>query len=766
MPVERQEEYIFRIVGLDCASCAGSLESGIGHMKGVQTCSLSFATGRMVVSGSVGREAVIERIRALGFDVALEDEAVDAGLQTKASGPVAFLHFLWQRWDTRLALIGAILVLPSAIAHELLHIEHIVFQGASIIALLIAGWPIGLSAFRGLVYSRQIRMTMLMTIAAIGAVYIGAYTEAAMVMVLFAIGEALEGYTTSRARDSIRQLMAVVPQEATLLRRAGQPERATQPIHDNGQPVGAQRIPIAELAIGDVIIVKPGERIPMDGVVRAGMSTVNQAPITGESTLVEKSDGAHVFASSINGAGALEIEVTHSSADNTISRLIKMVEEAQERRAPVQRFVDRFAHYYTPLVVLVALFTAIVPPLVFGQPFLNVGEHHGWFYRSLALLLVACPCALVISTPVSIISAISNGARNGVLFKGGAYLEKLSSVSAIAFDKTGTLTEGKPAVVAVRSTACLLPNADTGSSFSLDAQTERCAPCDDLLARVCAVEQKSEHPLATAIVREAIRRGVYGTYAPAEQVHALAGQSVSGYVQGQHIVIGSHRYFDATVPHSQEDCLQATHDAEQGYTPMLVGCQDSYLGRITASDTVRASSAEAIASLRDMGIGALVMLTGDNRHAATKVSESVGITAIEAELLPEEKVAAIESLRAQHACVAMVGDGINDAPALATADVGIALGGASGGTAEAMETADVTLMGDDLRRLPFAIRLSKATMRTIGVNVVLSLGIKLGFLVLVLAGLGTMWMAVLSDMGTSLLVTLNGMRLLGLNIRP
>jgi Zn2+/Cd2+-exporting ATPase len=477
----------------------------------------------------------------------------------------------------------------------------------------------------------------------------------------------------------------------------------------------------------------------------AGETAVNQAPITGESRLVDKQPGSQVFASSINGSGTLEIEVTHLAADNTISRLIQMVSEAQEKKAPAQRFVDQFARIYTPLVVVLALLVAILPPLLWGQPFWSAADPtQGWLYRGLALLVVACPCALVISTPVSIISAISNGARNGVLFKGGAYLEALSRIQAIAFDKTGTLTHGQPAVVAVRSLACQTEPAGT------------CAPCDDLLAIASAVERRSEHPLASAIVTAAEQRGVNGRFQAAQSVQALSGRGVQGVVNGRSVTIGSHRYFDSQAIAHEVHCEEIEAAAATGQTTMLISQDDAYQGYITTADTVRPSSKTAVSALKKMGLSALIMLTGDNEATAQAVGKAVGVTQGKADCLPEDKVTAVNRLRQQYGPIAMVGDGINDTPALATADLGIAIGN----TAQAMETADITLMNDDLSRLPFALRLSRAAMRTIQVNVALSIGIKLAFVVLVLAGWGTMWMAVLADMGTSLLVTLNGMRLL------
>jgi Zn2+/Cd2+-exporting ATPase len=753
-------EQTFHITGIDCASCAHSLEVALGQIDGVQSCTLNATTATLRVVGDVPADAITERVRALGYDVAAPQDW--AAPQPAHSS--SFLAFLWQRRTTRLALVGLVLILPCIILGDIMGLHHPLLTVAALGALVTAGIPIARSGIRTLWISRQMSINLLMTIASIGAVIIGAYTEAGMVMVLFAIGEALEGYTTDRARNAIRSLMAVMPNHALLLRRA------------DGEPAGGcdeggcgctdtacasgQLVAVETLQVGDVLLVKPGERIPMDGRIVAGSSSVNQAPITGESRLIEKDSGSEVFASSINGEGTLEVEVTRLAADTTMSRIIQMVEEAQEKRAPMQRFIDRFAHGYTPAVIALALLLATVPPLFLGQPFWNPdASTHGWLYRALATLVVACPCALVISTPVSIISAISNAARHGVLVKGGVYLETLSRVNAIAFDKTGTLTEGKPSVIRVRSTACTLPPHIAAHAAAAHA-AQWCDPCNDMLALASAIEQRSEHPLAQAIVNESVRCGVQHRYPAAESVHALVGQGVMGYVQGKPITIGSHRYFDQAFPHAPHYCEEARQDAEQGYTPVMVGNDHTYLGTITLSDTVRSHSQHAIARLKQMGLAALVMVTGDTAQTARAIGQQVGIADIRAELLPAEKVATVEALRREYGTVAMVGDGINDTPALATADVGIAVGGASGGTDQAMETADITLMRDDLSQLPFALRLSRTTMQTIRTNIILSLAIKLGFLLLVVMGVGTMWMAVIADMGTSLLVTANGMRLL------
>lgn len=730
----QSHEHIFTIHGIDCAHCANTIEISVARLNGVEACELNATTGRLRVRGAIEPETIIAYVRTLGYEATLPE---DAGAAPMAPGaPASFVQFMWQRIETRLALIGAALIAPGVVFHELLGWRALWIDALAFAALIAAGLPIARSAWRSLIGSRTISINALMTIAAIGAVIIGAHVEAALVMVLFAIGEAIEGFTAARARDAIRSLMTLAPETALRLRDGYE-----------------TRVPVAELTVGDVIVVRPGERVPMDGVVRSGATHVNQAPITGESVPVAKTPGAEVYAGSINGEGVIEVIVTRLASDNTISRMIRLVQEAQDRRAPVQRIIDRFASWYTPAVVGIAALTATVPPLLFGQPFWNPSpDETGWFYRSLALLVVACPCALVISTPVSVVSALNAAARAGVLIKGGAALEALGKIRAVAFDKTGTLTTGRPMLVRVRSVDCREP--EQSDSIGCDA-------CDTLLELACAVERRSEHPLAHAIVSGARARGLSQTVPAATSVTALPGHGIVGEVEGRTVVIGSHRYFDETSPHPPAFCNRAEQDAGAGRTPLMVSVDGVFAGMLSVADTVRPESREAVALLREAGIEHVIMLTGDRRETAQAIAADIGIDDVRAEVLPEHKAQVVEELRNAYGAVAMVGDGINDTPALASATVGIAIGAVHGGTNQAMETADVTLMSNDLRRLPFVFELARATQRTIMLNIVFSIAVKAVFLAIVAAGWSTMWMAVFADMGTSLLVTLNGLRLLG-----
>jgi Cd2+/Zn2+-exporting ATPase len=737
------EQHDFRLIisGLDCPESARALEINIYKIEGVYRAQVFYSTARVSIRGWVSHEIITKKIENLGYQVKL-----DSFQDNDQGKTIGFFPYLIQKTETRMALLGLLLIIPGFINGEIFKHENFWSNITSMAAMLVAGFPIVRDAIHAL-QNRDININVLMTIAAIGAVFIGAYSEAGMVMVLFAISEALESFTSERSRRAITGLMNIIPRQALRL------------LNNNGQR-SLDMVRVEDLNIGETILVKPGERIPMDGQVLSGFSLVNQAPITGESQLIEKSLGANVFASSINGEGTLEIKIIRSAADNTISRVIRMVEEAQENRPKAQQFIDKFARFYTPAVILIALLVALVPPLLFGQPFFNPSPNtFGWFYRGLALLVIGCPCALVISTPVTLISSLSNAARNGILIKGGIHLETLAKASAFAFDKTGTLTNGTPSVVTVRSAKC----TDVKSSIlqgTEDPGRELCEPCRDLVALASALEQASEHPLASAIVSRAETSQLGTRYPLAKNVSILAGRGITGWVSGQKVTIGSHKYFSQEeIEHPASHCEAASKDSASGHTPLLLSLNGGYLGTITIVDTVRPNAYEALKDLKQIGIKAIIMLTGDHIDTANKIGYQIGISNINADLLPEDKVQVVKGLKNSYGTIVMVGDGINDAPAMAAADVSIAIHGLNT-TAQAMETADITIMNGDLRRLPFAIRLSRQAMRTIKVNIAFALGVKLTFMILVLSGLGTMWMAVFADMGTSLLVSFIGMRML------
>ena len=760
---ENPKEVKYSIQGMDCADCALSLERSLAQIQGVEEVSVNYTTGYLEANGTFNPHDLIQRVEALGYKV----EA--PGLQDKNNRPEAtqnkgkirlpgFLGYLYASTQTRLALLGAILLLIS-IPFSLipgLSFKPWIIIGLQIAAACIAGYPIANRGLRALIIARQITIDLLMIIATVGALLIGETGEASTVIMLFAIGEALEGYTAERARNSLHSLLALKPEVAHVMRPCVDcSEHMGQNGYTGGPcPVCGEHeatLPVDQVSIGERVIVRPGERIPVDGHISSGVSLVNQAPVTGESVPVRKSPGDKVYAGTLNGDSALEITVSQLATNSTISRIVHLVEQAQSQRAPIERFIDRFARWYTPAVVILAAIVAIIPPLFFHAPFLDSNGVHGWLYRALALLIVACPCALVISTPVTMVSSLTSLASRGILVKGGAFLDVLARTRLFAFDKTGTLTLGHPTVTQARSVDCI-------------PDVWRCPACDDMLALAATVEQRSEHPLAQAIVAEAEARQLAHVYPAAEAVQSLAGQGVQGVSNGSHILVGSHDLF-----HARDDVLDRQLHADiqsavdEGQTVMLVGKDDSLLGFVTVADAARPTSGEALRDLKaiDPHIHT-VMLTGDNPAVADKVAASLGsLDEVRAGLLPEDKLDAVRDLQAQHGLVAMIGDGVNDAPALAAADVGIAMGGA--GTAQAMETAHVVLMQDDLTHLPETVRTARRTQAIIKQNIAFSLALKAAFLLLTLPGWATLWMAVFADMGASLLVTLNGMRMLRKN---
>ena len=726
----------YTLQGMDCADCARHIQDGVEKLKGVESARADFATGLLYVEGVPGFPALRSRVEALGYGIvdpeeersAVSDQrSADSG-QRKAN----FFQFLLARKETRLALLGGGLILLS-LAVQALGLSSILRIVLQLGGLALAGYPVARSGLANLWINRSVSINLLMTLAALGAVAIGDLGEAATLIFLYDLAEALEGYTTDRARRTLGDLHALAPSSALRMTADGE-----------------ETVPAALLQPGERILVLPGERIPIDGLVLAGASSADQAPITGESQAVEKGIGDPVYAGSLNGLGALEVRVTHRAADTTLARIVSMVTEAQSHRAPSQRTIDQFAAYYTPAVVVVAVLVALIPPLLFGQAFLDSAAGHGWLYRGLAVLVIACPCALVISAPVTILSGVTAAARRGVLFKGGAYLEALARVDSVAFDKTGTLTRGKPAVTVSRAVDCL-GQADGD---------EDCSACQDVLALAGALERRSTHPLASAVVAAAGARGLLERYPPAEAVEVINGSGLRGTVDGRTATVGSHGLFDRLHPHSEAFCAEVQAAEDGGQTTMLVCDGDRVRGFIAASDEIRPESKAVIAELHRLGLHTL-MLTGDNPSAAARVGRDLGIDDLRAGLLPEDKVRLLNAAEPRQepspgSRMAMVGDGINDAPALAQAALGIAVGGP--GNATAMETADVVLMSGDLTRLPLAVRLARFTLLVMRQNVAFSLATKLIFILLALSGVATMWMAVAADMGVALLVTFNGLR--------
>ncbi len=551
----------------------------------------------------------------------------------------------------------------------------------------------------------------LMVIAVAGALLIEQWEEAAIVVLLFSAAQWLEAQSLDRARRAISRLLDLAPADV-LVRGAG----------------GERRVALDQVEPGAVMIVRPGDKFALDGVVREGRSDVNQAPITGESLPAEKSAGDEVFAGTINGHGALVVTVTRRRGDTTLARIIHLVESAQAKRAPTQQFIDRFAAWYTPAVVVLAALVAALPALA-GEPF------DVWLYRALVLLVVACPCALVISTPVSIVSALAGAARHGVLVKGGVHLERLAGARVVAFDKTGTVT--------------------TGALRVEDVLAAPGATVDDVIALAASIESSSEHPVAAAVVTDARRRGV--TVRPPRDVRALPGLGVDGHVDGVAVVCGTPRLFAERGWLSGPWAAAADGLLDRGLSPVLVARDGAVIGALGIADTPRDGAAGVVRALRGQGVRHVTLLTGDHERAGRAAGAQAGITDVRAGLLPHDKVAAVESLRREHGVVVMIGDGVNDAPALAAADVGIVMGAI--GSDAALETADIALMNDDLGRVPYALRLSRATLANIRANVIIALGIKAAFVVLAASGAATLWMAVLADTGASMLVVANALRL-------
>ncbi len=695
------DKNVYRVQGFTCSNCALKFENNVKSLSGVKDAQVNFGASKITVFG----DATIEELERAGAFENLKITPEKQRIETRKE------PFWKENWKV---VLSAVLLAVGYFFGEQYGEESlasVIAYGASII---IGGYELFIKGLKNLV-RLQFDMNTLMTVAILGAAAIGEWGEGATVVILFAISEALERYSMEKARQSIRSLMDIAPKEA-LIRR------------DNTEIM----VNVDDIQVGDIMIVKPGQKLAMDGVVIKGTSTINQAAITGESVPVTKSMDDEVFAGTLNEEGLIEVKVTKRVEDTTISKIIHLVEEAQAERAPSQAFVDRFAKYYTPAIMILALGIAVVPPLLLGE---NWGD---WIYRGLALLVVGCPCALVISTPVSIVTAIGNAAKNGVLIKGGIHLEETGRLSAIAFDKTGTLTRGIPEV----------------TDFITIEGNEK-----DLLSVAAVIEKGSQHPLASAIIRKAENIGV-DLNTSVEDFQSITGKGVKAKVNGNLYYIGSPKLFtELNVSNlTQELSGQIEVLQKQGKTVMVLGTEQQILALIAVADEVRKSSKYVIEKLHKLGIQKTIMLTGDNQATAEAIGSQLGVAEVKAELLPQDKLEYIKKLRKEYENVAMVGDGVNDAPALAASTVGIAMGGA--GTDTALETADIALMADDLDKLPYTMSLSRKTLNIIKQNISFSLGIKLLALILIIPGWLTLWMAIFADMGATLVVTLNSLRLL------
>jgi Cd2+/Zn2+-exporting ATPase len=706
--VHAGEQTTLKVAGMDCADEVEAIQRALKPLAGVREVRVNLMAGKVVVAHnqSVTSEKLIQAIGGAGLkatpDAAGEhDTPADAQrsrlVSVAVSGALtgAGLILQWTKFGSPAVIIG-------------------VFAAA----IVTGGWFILPKAIRA-VKRFALDMNVLMTVAVIGAAGIGEWSEGAAVAFLFALSELLEAFSLNRARKAIKSLLDLSP--VTALRKEGNDFR---------------EVPVEEVKSGDIVSVKSGMKVPLDGLIAAGESSINQAPITGESMPVEKKTGDEVFAGTINGAGSLEIRVTKIYSETTLARIIHLVEEAQSQKAPSQQFVDKFARYYTPSVFLLALGILLVSPLMFGGAWLT------WIYRSLVLLVIACPCALVISTPVSIVSGLTAMARRGVLIKGGVFLEEIGKLKALAVDKTGTITEGRPRVQQV---------------IRWNGQPEA-----EIMRVAAAIDTHSEHPLAQAVVDYARENGVQ--FPRGEDYQARTGLGAEARLNGHHYFVGNHHFAHESAVCSAELEKKLGELEAQALSVVIVGhkphedCQGEVLGILAVGDTVRGNAATAIRSLHNAGVKKVVMLSGDNQRTVDAISRQVGIDEASGDLLPDQKIERVRELMKQHRHVGMVGDGVNDAPAMAAASIGIAMGGV--GTDTAIETADIALMQDDLSKVAETVALGRRTVRVIQANIAFALGVKAIFLALALAGHMTLWLAILADTGATLVVIANALRLL------
>jgi Zn2+/Cd2+-exporting ATPase len=715
----------YRVQGLDCSEEVTILRREVGGKPGIIDLEFDVVNGRMSVEfdpDAISAPEIVGAVNATGMKASpweLRHAPVEVPfwerhgrlVMTSASGVLLLAAFI-----THWVLHGSLLDAFAGIHPD----EHILPRPVVLLylgAVVCGAWYVFPKALQA---ARRLRpdMNFLMIVAVIGAILIGELFEAATVSFLFALSLLLEHWSVERARNAIGALLDLTPPTARYF---------------CGGHGGYHEKPVAEVPLGAIVQVRPGEKIPLDGEIVKGTSSINQAPITGESMPVFKQPGDEVYAGTINQEGVLEFRTTRAAGDTTLARIIHMVESAQSRRARSQQWVDRFSIYYTPSMIGLAIATTLLLPL------LTAASWSEGIYRGLVILVIACPCALVISTPVSIVSALTAAARNGVLIKGGLYLEAAGRLRVLAMDKTGTLTRGQPEV------RIMVP---------LNGHTEA-----ELLTRAAALEATSEHPLARAILRKAREAGI--EVIPAEYFRALPGKGGEGSIDGRTFWIGSHRLMHEKGQETPEIHAQAEQMEDAGHTVIALGNDRHVCGLLSIADGLRENVPEILAELRKAGVGKVVMLTGDNEGTARAIAAEAGVDEYRCELLPEDKVEAIGRLVREYQHVAMVGDGVNDAPAMAAATFGIAMGAM--GTDAALETADVALMADDLGKLPWLIRHSRRTLRNIQQNIGFALGLKLLFIILTMFGLATLWMAIAADTGVTLLVVFNSLRLLNIS---
>jgi len=694
---------IFHVRGMCCVDEEILIRKKLSSLPGISHFSFNLVSQKLAVRHTCPKETIVNALHQAGFE---------ATTYSSVEVPESF----WAKHGGLIATTAAGTLMLLGIAANGQGYSDVITVPIFSAAILLAGWKIFWRAYQA-AKNLTLDMNVLMTIATIGAMFIGQWAEASAVIVLFSFALLLESYSIERTRRAIRSLIALMPKQAAVKRGTTE-----------------ESIPIEQIQIGDVLVVRPGEKIPLDGKVLSGFSTVNQATITGESLPVEKKPGDVVYAGTFNQRGSLEVQVMKLAPDTMLARITQLIEEAQAQRAPSQTFVEKFAAYYTPAVIAIAAMIAAIPPLIFAEPF------DEWFYRALVLLVIACPCALVISTPVSIVSGLTNAARNGLLIKGGRHLEEIGSIRAIAFDKTGTLTEGTPRVTDVIPLNALTPQ--------------------QIIRIAAAIESKSEHHLADAVLMKAFEENIAFQNITHQRFESLMGRGVRATVDGTTYYIGNHDLIEERGICSPRVEQSLRKLEAEGKTAIILGTEKEVLGIIGIADTIRPEAPDVMQELRRQGIEKLIMITGDNEGTARAIAQKVGIDEFHAAVMPDEKVRHAQRLKQRYGKVAMVGDGVNDAPALAAADVGIAMG--TTGTDIALETSDIVIASDELPKITHLISLSKKTLRVIKQNIAVALATKLVFLLLGAFGIATLWMAILADDGAAIVVILNSLRLLTL----
>jgi Cd2+/Zn2+-exporting ATPase len=692
---------VFYVEGMCCADEQAVIEKKLRSLTGIEEYKFNLVARKLHVTHSLSPGTVITALHQIGF------AAKVFSLQPDLPQP------FFKRHTTAIVTMIAAVAAISGICLSAFGVEKILLIPFYATAIAVGGWKIGIKGWKA-AFTFSLDMNVLMSVAVLGAIAIGKWEEGAAVIVLFAIAGLLEEMSVRRTRKAISSLMEMAPAKATVRRNFAE---AT--------------IPVEEVMAGDIVIIRPGEKISVDGIVAKGKSFVNQSAITGESLSIEKTVGVVVYAGTINERGSLEIKATSVGKDTTLAHIVHLVEEAQAQRSPSQEFVDRFAKIYTPVVLAIAVLVVLIPPLLFAQAF------GLWFYRGLVLLVIACPCALVISTPVTIISGLTAAARQGILIKGGRYLEEASKLRAILFDKTGTLTYGQPSVT--------------------DIVPLNSVPRREILRIAALGELKSEHSIARAIITKAEEEKLDLT-ANVDHFDSVAGRGIVIQIDNRQYTIGNHQFVEERGLCSAVVESKLTVLEKEGKTTTIVCSTDEVLGIIGVADSVRSESRAVIQHLRQSGVKEIVMISGDGSGAVRSAASNLGIDTYFGELLPADKVALVNRMKSKHGSIAMVGDGVNDAPALAASSLGIAMG--ISGTDVALETADVVLMKDDLSKIFSLISIGKRTMAVLRQNIALALIMKCAFLLLGIFGVATLWMAVIADDGVTLLVVLNSLRLL------